>query len=52
VPHREPEYLAIALRVYPEGKDEEKSSPSQRKPPPRPDAMMVIDTETRIDASQ
>lgn len=52
MPHREPESLAIALRVYPEGKDEEKSPKSQRKPPPRPDAMMVIDTETRTDATQ
>lgn len=49
--HREPELLPIALRVYPEAKDEEASSRS-RKLPPRPDAMMVLDTETRTDATQ
>ena len=51
MPHREPDSLAIALRVYPEGADEEESSKSRRWPP-RPSALMVIDTETRTDATQ
>ena len=50
--HRKPDPLPIALRVYPEGKDDAEKSAKSRKPPPRPDAMFVFDTETRTDATQ
>lgn len=52
MPHREPDPLPIALRVYPEGKDAAEKSSGARKPQPRPDAMFVFDTETRTDATQ
>jgi len=49
---REPDPLPIALRVYPEGQDFERSERSRKPPPRRPDAMLVFDTETRVDAAQ
>ena len=48
---REPDVLPIALRVYPEGEDFERTE-RPRKSPRRPDAMLVFDTETRVDAAQ
>src|SRR2546422_8800518 len=46
--HREPTSLVIAVRVYPDLKDER----GPTHPPPRPEARMVFDTETRTDATQ
>jgi len=43
--------LPIAVRVYPQPKNADQESHSH-KPPRRPDAMFVFDTETRIDATQ
>ncbi len=45
---RVPDPLSIAIRVYPEGRNFEPRKP----PPPRPNAMLVFDTETRVDAAQ
>jgi hypothetical protein len=47
-----PDLLPIALRVYPEGEDFERKDRSRKSPPPRSDAMLVFDTETRVDAAQ
>jgi hypothetical protein len=47
-----PDLLPIAVRVYPEGKDFEQNERSRKPPPRRPDAMLVFDTETRVDAAQ
>ncbi len=52
MPHREPDSLPIAVRVYPEDKDDAEKSSGVRKPQPRSDAMFVFDTETRTDAPQ
>jgi hypothetical protein len=51
--HREPTPLVIAVRVYPDLKDE--ATPDFDKPQRewnRPDAMFVFDTETRTDRTQ
>lgn len=48
--------LPIAVRVYPElqipGAANAQSGDDQRKKWRRPDAMLVVDTETRVDATQ
>jgi DNA polymerase III epsilon subunit-like protein len=44
-----PAFLAIALRVYPEGADPDPRPPKSWR---RPGAMLVFDTETRVDAAQ
>src|SRR5437016_683576 len=48
--------LPIAVRVYPEieisAAENSRSSAQRRKTWRRPDAMLVFDTETRIDATQ
>ncbi len=44
----EPTPLVIAVRAYPDLKEER----DHRKPPHRPAAMMVFDTESRVDATQ
>jgi hypothetical protein len=48
---REPTSLAIAVRVYPNPPEAVRSA-RQQKSWRRPDAMLVFDTETRIDATQ
>lgn len=50
-PH-EPDLLPIAIRVYPEGDDFERKERSRKPQPVRPNAMLVFDTETRVDAAQ
>jgi len=50
--HREPTPLVIAVRVYPDLKDEERNFDKPRRTRNRPDAMLVFDTETRTDRSQ
>src|SRR5271170_6821745 len=47
--------LPIAVRVYPEtksGGEKPRSSASHQKTWRRPEAMLVFDTETRVDATQ
>src|SRR6266550_5593453 len=51
MPHPELKSLPIAVRVYPEMKDDEQGTRSNRRPQ-RPDAMLVLDTETRTDETQ
>lgn len=43
--------LPLAVRVYPEPSKADQKARS-RRPPKRPDAMLVFDTETRTDATQ
>jgi hypothetical protein len=52
MPSHEPNLLPIAIRVYPEGEDFEREERSRKPPPPRPNAMFIFDTETRVDAAQ
>lgn len=47
--HREPTSLVIAVRAYPDLRDEDHE---KRRPSARSSAMMVFDTESRIDATQ
>ncbi len=47
----EPKPLPLAVRVYPESSKADQKAKS-RRPLKRPDAMLVFDTETRIDATQ
>jgi DNA polymerase III epsilon subunit-like protein len=49
--HRKLTSLAIAVRVYPNPPEAERTA-RQQKLWRRPDAMLVFDTETRIDATQ
>jgi hypothetical protein len=48
---REPKSLPIAVRVYPQSKDAQAKTRS-RKAWECPEAMLVLDTETRTDATQ
>src|SRR5260370_12108419 len=48
---REPISLKIALRIYPESRKDEKPSRSQKRWRP-PKAMLIFDTESRVDATQ
>lgn len=44
--------LPIAFRVYPVRRARRARAKNRRRPVPRPDAMLVFDTETRIDETQ
>ena len=50
--HLEPTSLAIAVRVYPDLKDEEQDFHKWQRGWKRPDALFVFDTETRTDRTQ
>src|SRR5713226_5001249 len=50
--NREPTSLVIAVRVYPDLKDEEQNFGKSKRAWNRPDAMLVFDTETRTDRTQ
>jgi len=50
--HREPTPLVIAIRVFPDLKDEERDFDKPKREWHRPDAMLVWDTETRTDQTQ
>jgi hypothetical protein len=52
MPQRSPTPLPIAVRVYPDTRDEERDARSRKKPPPRPAGMFVFDTESRTDETQ
>jgi DNA polymerase type B, organellar and viral len=49
MPRRELTPLVIAVRAYPDMREEDHE---RRRPPARSSAMMVFDTESRIDATQ
>jgi hypothetical protein len=49
---REPTPLVIAVRVFPDLKDEERDFDKPRREWHRPDAMLVFDAETRTDRTQ
>jgi hypothetical protein len=49
---REPTPLVIAVRVFPDLKDEERDFDKPQREWHRPDAMFVFDTETRTDRTQ
>jgi hypothetical protein len=50
--HREPTPLIIAVRVFPDLKDEDREFYKTQREWHRPDAMLVVDTETRTDRTQ
>src|SRR5260370_6020013 len=50
--HHEPTPLVIAVRVYPDLRDEERNFDKPKREWTRPDAMLVFDTETRTDRTQ
>jgi hypothetical protein len=50
--HREPTSLVVAVRVYPDLKDEERNFDKPKREWKRPDAILVFDTETRTDRTQ
>ncbi len=50
--HREPTPLVIAVRVFPDLKDEDRDFDKPKREWKRPDAMFVVDTETRTDRTQ
>ena len=50
--HREPTPLVIAVRVSPDLKDEDRDFDKPKREWKRPDAMFVVDTETRTDRTQ
>lgn len=50
--HREPTPLVIAVRVFPDLKDEDRDFDKPKREWHRPDAMLVFDTETRTDRTQ
>lgn len=50
--HREPMPLVIAVRVFPDLKDEDRDFDKPKRQWKRPDAMFVVDTETRTDRTQ
>jgi len=52
MPHRKPTPLVIAVRVFPDLKDEERNFDKPQREWNRPGAMLVFDTETRIDRTQ
>jgi hypothetical protein len=49
---REPTSLVIAVRVFPDLKDEDRDFNKPQREWHRPDAMLVFDTETRTDRTQ
>jgi hypothetical protein len=49
--HRNPDSLPIAVRVYPTQPNLEKTTRSNKKWK-RPEALLVFDVETRVDATQ
>lgn len=52
MPPRESKPLVVAVRVYPDVKDEERGFEGPARKWNRPDAMFVFDTETRTDRTQ
>jgi len=50
--HREPTPLVIAVRVYPDLKDEPRDFDKPKREWHRPDAMLVFDAESRTDRTQ
>jgi hypothetical protein len=50
--HLAPSPLVIAVRVFPDLKDEERDFDKPQREWHRPDAMLVFDTETRTDRTQ
>lgn len=52
MPHRQPTPLVLAVRVYPDLKDDEPDFKTSGREWKRPDAMFVFDTETGIDQAQ
>ena len=50
--HREPTPLVVAVRVYPDLKDEERDFDKPKREWRRPDAMLVFDAESRVDRTQ
>lgn len=50
--HRKPTPLVIAVRVFPDLKDENRGFDKPKREWHRPDAMLVFDTETRTDRTQ
>src|SRR5882724_11690331 len=52
MPQNTPTSLPIAVRVYPDTRDEDRDNRPRKAPPPRPGAMFVFDTETRTDTTQ
>ena len=50
--HREPTPLVIAVRVFPDLKDEDRDFDKPKREWNRPDAIFVFDTETRTDKTQ
>src|SRR5260370_32219321 len=49
---REPTPLVVAVRVYPDLKDEERDFDKPKREWRRPDAMLVFDAESRVDRTQ
>jgi len=52
MPHNAPTPLVVAVRVYPDLQDAEKDFNQRKRDWHRPDAMLVLDTETRTDPTQ
>jgi hypothetical protein len=52
MPHSEPTPLVVAVRVYPDLKDEERDFDKPHRVWHRPDAILVYDAETRTDRTQ
>ena len=52
MPHHAPTPLVVAVRVYPDLKDEEQNFDKPKRKWTRPAAMLVFDTETRTDRTQ
>src|SRR5580693_1698251 len=50
--HREPAPLVVAVRVFPDLKDEDRDFGKPKREWKRSDAMLVFDTETRTDRTQ
>ena len=50
--HREPTPLVIAVRVYPDLKDEDRTFDRPKRAWNRPEAMLVFDAESRTDRTQ
>ncbi|MGA8621594.1 MAG: hypothetical protein WB660_24110, partial [Candidatus Sulfotelmatobacter sp.] len=49
---RPPTPLVIAVRVFPDLKDEDRDFDKPKRDWKRPDAIFVVDTETRTDKTQ
>src|SRR5437762_2899146 len=52
MPHPAPTSLVIAVRVFPDLKDEERDFDKPKREWNRPDAMLVFDAESRTDRTQ